>query len=121
MHVFHIRGFSGLMMVLLAVLSMLVLVVLLPSTFMMVFWNALVFEAFRGPEIDLFQGFLLWAMTAALLKIIFKPEFKLQFQQIRPPKSEGEKPAEPLKSEQTPEASESSKAANTEELLDKRN
>ncbi|HEY9687452.1 MAG TPA: hypothetical protein V6C52_10790 [Coleofasciculaceae cyanobacterium] len=82
MHVFHIRGFSGIFMVLLAILAAIVILLLLPASFMMVLWNALVFEGLRGPEIDIYQGFLLWGSVMVLIKLIFKPEIKLELQQL---------------------------------------
>jgi hypothetical protein len=82
MHVFHIRGFSGILMVLLAVLAAIVILFLLPASFMMVLWNALVFEGLRGPEIDIYQGFLLWGAVMVMIKLIFKPEIKLELQQL---------------------------------------
>lgn len=81
MRVFHIKGFQGLFLLLLAVLAVLAVVVALPASFMMVLWNALVFEGLRGPEIDFVQGLLLWGIVAIALKLIFKPEIQLQFQQ----------------------------------------
>ena len=102
MHVFHIRGFSGVVVLLLAFLAAVALFVLLPSSFMMVLWNAVVFEGMKGPEIDIYQGALLWGMVAVLIKLIFKPEIKLQFQQIRPASSKSEK-TQPVKMEKTEE------------------
>lgn len=91
MHVFHIRGFSGILMVLFVVVSALAVLVALPSAFMMVLWNALIFEGSKGPEISLLQGFLLWGFLAVMIKVIFKPEIKLQFQQVKP-NAKAEKP-----------------------------
>jgi hypothetical protein len=82
MHVFHIRGLSGFMVFLLAVVSAVLLLLLLPASFMMVLWNALVFESFKGPEISLLQGFLLWGTLMIALKIVFKPEIKFEFQPV---------------------------------------
>ena len=64
MHVFHIKGFPGLLLVGLAVICTALLVFVLPSAFMMVLWNATVFEGLSGPEINLSQGFLLWLAVA---------------------------------------------------------
>jgi hypothetical protein len=83
MHVFHIRGISGILMVLLIAISALAVLVALPSAFMMVLWNALIFEGSKGPEISLLQGFLLWGSVAMLVKVVFKPEIKLQFQPVK--------------------------------------
>lgn len=84
MHVFHIKGFSGVLVFLLAFVSVLALFLLLPATFMMVLWNALVFEGLKGPEFDLYQGFLLWGILLVLIKLIFKPEIQFQFQKHDP-------------------------------------
>ena len=102
MHVFHIRGLSGILMVLLLVLAALAVLVALPSSFMMVLWNAVIFEGAHGPEINLLQGFLLWGFVAVMIKMIFKPEIKLQFQQVRPT-GKTEKP-DALKSQAEPTA-----------------
>ncbi len=89
MHVFHIKGFSGLFMLLLAILAVVAVLLLLPAFFMMVLWNALVFEAMKGPQIDLYQGFLLWGAVLVLLKLIFKPQIQLQFQNAAAHKANG--------------------------------
>jgi hypothetical protein len=86
MHVFHIKGFSGALLFFLALLATAAVLLLLPSSFMMVLWNALVFEGFKGPEIDLYQGFLLWGMLLLALKLIFRPEIQFQFLRQQPPK-----------------------------------
>ena len=83
MHVFHIRGFSGILLLLLAILAVVALLLVLPSAFMMVLWNAMVFEGFKGVEIDIYQGFLHWAVMVVLIKLIFKPEIQLQFQNAK--------------------------------------
>lgn len=98
MHVFQIRGFSGLMMVLLVVLAAIAVLVALPSAFMMVLWNALIFEGSKGPQVSLLQGFMLWGFVAVMIKVIFKPEIQLQFQHAKP-NAKAEKP-EALKSQQ---------------------
>lgn len=81
MHVFHIRGFSSLVILLLAIVAAVAILVALPASFMMVLWNALVYEGLKGPEINILQGFLLWGAVAVTLKVIFKPEIKIQIQQ----------------------------------------
>jgi hypothetical protein len=83
MHVFHIRGISGLLVLLLAIVAALVVFLLLPAVFMMVLWNALVYEGFQGPQIGLSEGFLLWGMVAVLIQLIFKPKIQLQFQSVK--------------------------------------
>src|SRR6187402_193257 len=84
MHVFQIKGLSGLLTLVLALLSGIFLLLALPSVFMMVLWNALIFEGFRGPEINLYQGMLLWGMMLLSLKLIFQPELKLQLMREQP-------------------------------------
>ncbi len=111
MHVFQIRGISGLFMVLLIIISALALLVALPSSFMMVLWNAIVFEAAKGPEIDFLHGFYLWGMTVGLINLIFKPEIKLQFQQVKPAASNSKKKNQPL---QTKTAEPAAKTATIE-------
>lgn len=82
MHVFQIRGLSGLLLIIGAALVATLLLLALPAGFMMVLWNALVYEGLKGPEIDLYQGILLWGAVMVALKLIFKPEIKLQFQSM---------------------------------------
>jgi len=123
MHVFHIRGFSGLLLLLLAVISTLALAVLLPAAFMMVFWNAVVYEAFQGPELNLYQGFLLWGALAVAIKVLLKPEIKFQFQNIpNTPKTDKSKG---ITATQTAEATEEEPAQVIEDsappTLDKQN
>lgn len=81
MHVFHIRGFSSLVILLLAIITAIAVLVALPASFLMVLWNALVYEGLKGPEINIYQGLLLWGAVAITLKVIFKPEIKIQIQQ----------------------------------------
>ena len=90
MHVFHIRGLSSFFLLLLAIIATLLVVLLLPASFMMVLWNALVYETFKGPEINLYQGFLLWGITLVALKLIFKPEIQLEF--VKAPPKNGKSP-----------------------------
>jgi hypothetical protein len=114
MHVFHIRGFSGVMMVLLVVLAALAVLVALPSAFIMVLWNALVFEGSKGPQISFLQGFLLWGFLAVMINVIFKPELKLQFQQVKP-KAEKPEALKTQKADVAPEADAASPLENQQE------
>lgn len=82
MHVFHIKGISGLMSFLVALLMMVVLAFVVPTSFMMVLWNALVFEGMNGPEIGMSQGFVLWMMVLVVFKLVFKPEIQLQLRNV---------------------------------------
>jgi hypothetical protein len=114
MHVFHIRGISGLLVLLLAIVTALVLFILLPAVFMMVLWNALVFEGFKGTQIGLYEGFLLWGMAAVMIQLIFKPKIQLQFQSAKSVANKAEKPdAMAMKSENAEEASTEEAAAPT--------
>lgn len=79
MHVFHFRGLSSYLMLLLAIVAAFLVFLALPASFMMVLWNALIFEGAKGPKIDLYQGFLLWGMVLVCLKLILKPEIQLEF------------------------------------------
>jgi Sec-independent protein translocase protein TatA len=79
MHVFHFRGLSSVLVFLLAILGIVLVFLALPASFMMVLWNALVFEGAKGPEINLYQGFLLWGIVLVILKLVFKPEIQLEF------------------------------------------
>jgi hypothetical protein len=79
MRVFYIKGFSGLMMFLLAAIGLLALVVALPTSFMMVLWNALIFEGLGGPEIDMGQALILWGAVMVLIKLIANPQISFQF------------------------------------------
>jgi hypothetical protein len=82
MRIVHIRGLSGLVVMvafgLLAVLAAL----LLPAAFVLVLWNAFVFEGMGGPEIALGQAVLLWSAVLALLNLIFQPQFSFEFKRI---------------------------------------
>ncbi|NBV43136.1 hypothetical protein EBR96_10285 [bacterium] len=79
MHVFHFRGLSSVLMFLLAIVGIALVFLALPASFMMVLWNALVFEGAKGPEISLYQGLLLWGIVLVILKLVFKPEIQLEF------------------------------------------
>jgi hypothetical protein len=85
MQILLLKGFSGLLMIALLVVVVLTLVMALPSLFCLVFWNAIVFEGFRGPEINVTQAILLWAAILALLNWRFKPQFTLQFKRVKDP------------------------------------
>jgi hypothetical protein len=105
MHVFHIRGFSGILLLLLAILAAVTILLVLPSAFMMVLWNALVYEGFKGAEIDIYQGSLLWGVMVVLIKLIFKPEIQLQFQNAKSAGKDSKVDAVALKNEVTEESS----------------
>lgn len=85
MRVFQIKGFSGFLMFFLAMLGVVSVFILLPTAFVMVFWNALVFETMRGPEINLGQAALLWAALLLTLYLVLKPQFSLQFKRVSDP------------------------------------
>jgi hypothetical protein len=85
MQILLLKGFSGLLMIALLVVVVLTLVMALPSLFCLVFWNAVVFEGFRGPEINITQAVLLWSATLALLNWRFKPQLTLQFKRVSDP------------------------------------
>lgn len=82
MHVFHIKGISGLLVLILAFVGLLALVTVAPAAYMMVLWNGIVYEGFHGPLIGLDQGFLLWGATLVLLKLILKPDIQVEFQNM---------------------------------------
>lgn len=82
MHVFQIKGFSGLLMLFLAIMGVIALFVLLPTAFVMVLWNATVFEIIQGPEIHLGQSVLLWLAILIALQLVFKPQISLQFKKV---------------------------------------
>jgi hypothetical protein len=115
MHVFHIRGISGILVLLLAIVAALILLLLLPATFMMVLWNALVYESFKGIQIGLYEGFLLWGMVAVLIKLIFKPQIQLQFQSAKTASRPGSKDAKPDAITMDAENAQNSQDASTEE------
>lgn len=98
MHVFQIRGFSSILVLLLAVLALVALLVALPAGFLMVLWNALVYEGLKGPEINFYQGALLWGAFAALIKLVFKPEIKFQIMSANGAKKGGKPEATAMKS-----------------------
>jgi len=91
MHVFQFRGLTALLVVLLAVVTAVAVLVALPSAFMMVLWNAMVFEASNGPQIDFVQGMLLWAFVAVMIKVVFNPTIKLPFQLVQQAPNKAEK------------------------------
>ncbi len=110
MHVFHIRGLSSVLMLLLAIIGAVLLLLALPAAFMMVLWNALVFEGFKGPEIDIYQGLLLWGMLLVALKLILKPEIQLEF--IKAPAKDKKKGAAP-----SPKTNTNSEASEPNEIV----
>ncbi len=94
MQVFQIKGLTGALMFILALIGTLALVFLLPSSFLMVFWNATVFEGLNGPMISIGQALILWLAIMVLLKIIFKPEVQLQFYTAKNPNGLDGKPGD---------------------------
>lgn len=82
MHVFHIKGFQGMLMLVLALIAIGLAVFALPAAFMMVLWNATVFEGFQGPEFNFTQGLILWLITLVMFKLIFNPEIQLQMTNV---------------------------------------
>lgn len=86
MKIFQIKGFSGLCAVVAAVIGVAAVAIALPTSFMLVLWNALIFEGLGGPEIGILQALLLWLATLIMLKLIFKPQFTLQFKKVVDPK-----------------------------------
>lgn len=91
MHVFHFRGLSSILIFLLALIGVAIVFLAIPASFMMILWNALIFEGAKGPEINLYQGLLLWGMVLCLLKIVFKPEIRLEFVKANPAKTDKSK------------------------------
>jgi len=85
MHVFQIKGFSGLLAFGVALVLTAILVFVLPALFMMTLWNAIVLEGLQGPEITLSQGLVLWMIALVAFKLIFRPEIRFQWQQINDP------------------------------------
>jgi len=83
MQVFHIKGFSGLVVLGLALLLMVLLLFGLPAFFMMTLWNATVFEVLKGPDISFLQGSILWLMALMMLWQIFRPQIEFQFRQVK--------------------------------------
>ena len=96
MHVFQIKGFQGLLMFMLALAAAALILFVIPTGFMMVLWNAVVFEGLRGPEIGFTQGLLLWLMVMITIKLVFKPEIEFQMTNVSDP-SELEKKFPDLK------------------------
>ena len=100
-HVFHIKGFSGALMFVLALVAAVIVLLLLPSAFMMVLWNALVFEGLKGVEISLYQGFLLWGVLLIGFQLAFRPAIQFQFLRQQAPKPKNKPKHDP--SDQEPE------------------
>ncbi len=86
MQLFQIKGFRGLAMFLLSMAALLCVFVLLPASFMMVLWNAVVLEGFHGPSIGMVQGALLWAATLIVLKLVLNPQISFEFKKVSNPK-----------------------------------
>ena len=82
LHVFEIRGITGFFTLIVGVILAVACVTLLPAAIVMVFWNAFVFETFQGPEIQLFQGFLIWTLIVLLIKLFADPQIHFEFKQI---------------------------------------
>lgn len=87
MQVFEVKGFTGFVKLVAAIVGVLFVFIALPSLFLMVAWNAIVFEGFQGPLIDWYQGVLLWLIMAVAFKVIFNPEIHLEFKKIDDPKN----------------------------------
>ena len=82
MQVYEIKGFTGLLSFILAVLALVVLLVIVPAFVMQVFWNAIVFEGLGGPAMSLLQGGLLWAECLILFKLVANPQISFQFKKV---------------------------------------
>jgi hypothetical protein len=78
MKVVQFKGMSGIMVLVAAFLLGFLGLVLFPSAFVQVLWNAIIFEGFLGPEINLGQGALLWSAIIMLAMVVFQPEFSFQ-------------------------------------------
>lgn len=115
MHVFHIRGLSSILLLALSVIGALVLLLAVPAAFLMVMWNTLVYEGFKGPEIDIYQGFLLWGVVALTLKLILKPEIKLEL--VKPAKKTAKSKPEALENKETEPADSNSKPLQQEDSV----
>jgi hypothetical protein len=74
MQAIEFKGFWGLLALLLIALLAVAFIVLVPSVLATVAWNALIFETFKGPEIDLLQGGLLWLALMLALYSVLQPE-----------------------------------------------
>lgn len=70
-----IEGWKGWALFSTALLAAAGVVVALPSMLAMVVWNALVFETFGGPQIQFYQGVLLWLMALLTIQLVFRPGF----------------------------------------------
>ena len=109
MKIVQLKGFSGLMTLVGAVLLGFLALVLFPSAFVQVLWNAVVFEGFAGPEINLGQAALLWGAVLMLGMVVFKPDIQLQMA-----KSEDDLAKKLSEAEKTPQlSSESSTESST--------
>jgi len=71
---FDCSSLSGIFISLLSVLLAITVIFVVPATFWMVLWNAVVFEGLHGPFIALHQGLLLWVATLIVLKLVFNPQ-----------------------------------------------
>jgi hypothetical protein len=78
MNVLKIRNLRDLLSFLLALMMLFSLFLVLPTLFCWVFWNAVVYEGLSGPQIDWFQGGILWLIMLSLINLIFRPEIHFQ-------------------------------------------
>jgi len=86
MQVYEVKGIAGLAKLGLAIAGLVGILFVLPSLFMMVLWNAVVFEGLNGPLIGFFQSVLLWLMFCVAFKLVFQPEIHLEFKKVTDPK-----------------------------------
>lgn len=100
MCVFHIKGLSGLLVFIAALVAIAATLVVVPSAFMMLLWNALVYDGLRlGSTVGLYQGFLLWALALIVFKIVFQPTIQFQLKSGSPYPADTSALEQPHKSE----------------------
>lgn len=83
MKTFEIKGFWGFVFFTIVGITLLLLIISIPVTFVWVGWNAIVGEVFHGPMIEFWQAAILTAAIAVTCKIIFQPQISVQFKRVK--------------------------------------
>lgn len=78
---FQVQGWRGWLLFGVAVVGGLALMLLVPTAFWMVFWNAIVFEKMGGPEIGILPAFLLTLISGLAFYLVVRPTIDVRFQQ----------------------------------------
>ena len=80
MKIFQINGFRGLIMTAFIVCCLFAGFVIFPGVVAMYLWNKYLVNLFSFPVVNLFQGVLLWGMTAVSYYIISNGKLPVSFE-----------------------------------------